>query len=460
MKNEFTRIQMEVLKRIRPSRDERDRLHRVTQQVISAAQSAINARSLNATVKVIGSAARDTWLSGDCEGDRDIDIFIGFDITTPREDLERYGLEIGKEIAVQGYDICYAEHPYVKARYGGFTIDIVPHYIIENTNQLLSAVDRTPFHQRFVSEHLSGRQDEVRLLKQFLKGAEIYGAELRVKGFSGYLCELLIIKFGSFVDVLLDAQNWKIGVYITLTGEYASSSFSSPLAVIDPVDAKRNVAAAVSSDSFATFVDSARSFLEKPCTKCFFPPKIVPLDARAFRAIATKRQTTLFGIKFTLPNLVDDIAYPQLERAFKGVSVALLQQGFSALRGDIFYNQGKALLLFEMLVWQLPSVEKHLGPPIDKKRHSIKFKKGYANEASLLAGPFIEDGRYVVELRRKYLTFPEYVSKEFRNIRTSKAILHAMEKGFQILKDDELLESDEMRLFLARYFDRMLNNCD
>jgi hypothetical protein len=35
-----------------------------------------------------------------------------------------------------------------------------------------------------------------------------------------------------------------------------------------------------------------------------------------------------------------------------------------------------------------------------------------------------------------------------------------MEKGFQILKDDELLESDEMRLFLARYFDRMLHNCD
>jgi tRNA nucleotidyltransferase (CCA-adding enzyme) len=171
MKNELTRVQMEVMKRIRPSRDERDSLHRVTQQVISAIQSAINARSLKATVEVIGSAARDTWISGDCEGDRDIDIFIGFDITTPRDDLERYGLEIGKEIAVQGYDICYAEHPYVKARYDGFTIDVVPHYIIENTNQLLSAVDRTPFHQRYVSEHLSGRQDDVRLLKQFLKGA-------------------------------------------------------------------------------------------------------------------------------------------------------------------------------------------------------------------------------------------------------------------------------------------------
>ncbi|MDD1725444.1 MAG: CCA tRNA nucleotidyltransferase [Euryarchaeota archaeon] len=456
MKNEFTRIQMEVLKRIRPSRDERNRLHRVTQQVISAAQSAINARGLKATAKVIGSAARDTWISGE----HDIDIFIGFDCGTSREDLERYGLEIGKEVAVQGYVIGYAEHPYVKARCGDFSIDVVPHYIIENTNQLLSAVDRTPFHQQYVSEHLGGRQDEVRLLKQFLKGAGIYGAELRVKGFSGYLCELLILKYGSFVDVLISVQNWKVRTCITLTGDHTSSSFNSPLAVIDPVDARRNVAAAVSLDSYSTFIDSARSFIEEPCIKCFFPPTIAPLDARAFRAITTKRKTTLFGVRFTLPNLVDDIAYPQLERAFKGISIALLQQGFSSLRGDIFYNEGDTLLLFEMLVWQLPSVERHLGPPIDKKRHSIKFKKKYVNNASVLTGPFVEDGRYVVELARKHLTFPEYLTKEFRNIRTSKAIAQAMEKEFQILKDEELLESDGMRVFLARYFDKMLNNCD
>jgi tRNA nucleotidyltransferase (CCA-adding enzyme) len=456
MKNQFTRVQIEVLKRIRPSRDERDRLHRVTQQVISAAQSAINARSLTATVTVIGSAARDTWISGE----HDIDIFIGFDVTTSREDLERYGLEIGKEIAVQGYVIGFAEHPYVKARCGDFAIDVVPYYIIENADQLLSAVDRTPFHEQYVGEHLGARQDDVRLLKQFLKGSGIYGAELRVKGFSGYLCELLVIKYGSFAGVLSYAQDWKVGTYITLAGEHARSSFDSPLAVIDPVDARRNVAAAVSLDSFSTFVDSARSFLQHPCTKCFFPPKIVPVDARAFHAIMTKRNTTLFGVRFTIPNLVDDIAYPQLERAFKGISVALLQQGFSALRGDIFYHQGEALLLFEMLIWQLPSVERRLGPPIEKKRHSIKFKKRYANDALVLTEPFIEGGRYVVELQRKYLTFPEFLTKEFRNIRTSKAVVQAMETGFQILKDEELLETDGMGLFLARYFDKMLNNCD
>src|SRR5271157_5847805 len=448
MKNELTRVQMNVLKRIRPSRSERERLHRVTQQVITAAESALASRNLSATVEVIGSAARDTWISGDEEGDQDIDIFIGFDTSTSREDLERYGLEIGKEIAVEGYIIGFAEHPYVKARCGGFAIDVVPHYRIKNTRQILSAVDRTPFHQQFVAEHLGGRHDDVRLLKQFLKGSGIYGAELRAKGFSGYLCELLVIKYGSFVNVLNSVQDWKVGICISLTSEHARNNFTSPLAVIDPVDTDRNVAAAVSLDSFSIFIDASRSFLESPCIGCFFRLQIQPLDASAFQAIVKKRKTTLFGVKFDLPDLVDDIAYPQLERAHKGMLFALVRHGFSALRGDIYYERGEAVLLFEMRVSHLPAVERHDGPPVDSKRHANKFKKKYVNNPDVLSGPYIDGGRYVVELPRKYLTFPEYVAAEFKNVRSSKAILRAMEQGFQILKDEELLDSDRMRLFL------------
>ena len=461
MKNELTRVQIDVLERIRPSRGERERLHAVTQQVIAAAQSALASRNLRATVEVIGSAARDTWISGDQDGNQDIDIFIGFDTSTSREDLERYGLEIGKEIGIEGYTIGFAEHPYVKARCGGFAIDVVPHYRIKNTHQILSAVDRTPFHQQFVAEHLDARHDEVRLLKQFLKGAGIYGAELRTKGFSGYLCELLVIKFGSFVNVLKSVQDWKVGTCLSLTSEHARNNFTSPLAVIDPVDTNRNVAAAVSLDSFSILIDAARSFLESPCIKCFFPQKMLPLDVSAFQAIVKKRKTTVFGVKFDLPeDLVDDIAYPQLERAHKGMLIALQRNGFSALRGDIYYDHGEAVLLFEMRVSHLPAVERHDGPPVDSTRHANKFKKKYVNNPDVLSGPYIDGGRYVVELPRTYLTFPEYVAAEFKNVRSSKAILRAMEQGFQILKDEELLDSDRMRLFLARYFDRRLHNCD
>jgi tRNA nucleotidyltransferase (CCA-adding enzyme) len=369
-------------------------------------------------------------------------------------------LEIGQEIALDGYVIGFAEHPYVKARCNGFDIDVVPHYRIKNTRQMLSAVDRTPFHQQFVAEHLGGRHDDVRLLKQFLKGASIYGAELRAKGFSGYLCELLVIKYGSFVNVLNSVQDWEVGTCISLSTEHPRKNFTSALAVIDPVDANRNVAAAVSLDSFSIFIDAARSFLESPCIDCFFPRKIPPLDVSAFRAIVKKRKTTVFGVKFDLPDLVDDIAYPQLERAHKGMLIALLRNGFSALRGDIYYDHGEAVLLFEMRVAQLPAVERHEGPPVDSERHANKFKKKYVNNPDVLSGPYIDNGRYVVELPRKYLTFPQYVAAEFKNVRSSKAILRAMEQGFQILKDEELLNSDMMRLFLARYFDKRLNNCD
>jgi tRNA nucleotidyltransferase (CCA-adding enzyme) len=168
----------------------------------------------------------------------------------------------------------------------------------------------------------------------------------------------------------------------------------------------------------------------------------------------------LFGVRFDLPELVDDIAYPQLERAHKGMSVALQRCGFSALRGDIYFDSGEALLLFEMNVWQLPAVERRLGPPVSAKRHAAKFKKKYVNEPSVLTGPYIDSGRYVVELRRKYLTLPEFLCAEFRNFRSSKAVVQAMEKEFQILKDEEILQTDGIRRFLASYLSRTLNNCD
>ncbi len=455
MKDRLTQVQIEVLKKIKPDKKERERLHHVSNQVMTSARDAISRRMLRATVSLIGSAARDTWISGN----PDIDVFIGFGTETPREEMERFGLEIGKEIATEGYDIQFAEHPYVNARLDGFYVDIVPHYVIESTSEMLSAVDRTPFHQAYVTEHLGGKQDEVRLLKQFLKGAGIYGAELRRKGFSGYLSELLVIKYGSFVGVLESARNWKIGTHIAIntTGD---DTFSAPLVIIDPVDLNRNVAAAVSADSLATFIDSARSFIQNPCTHCFFPPKAQPLDETALGNILKKRRTALFGIKLTLPPLVDDIAYPQLERAFKGMQHSLRRHGFLELRGDIYYDRGDALLLFEMLVWELPVAKRHTGPPIDSKRHAKKFKDTYENNPAVLSGPFIEEGRYVVEIQRKLTRFSQLIAYEHQTMRSSETIRQAMNRGFTILKDEQLLHDRALGVFLSHFFNRTLNNCD
>ena len=66
--------------------------------------------------------------------------------------------------------------------------------------------------------HLKTNQEkEVRLLKRFMKMVGTYGSEFKVGGFSGYLCELMIIRYGSFLKVLKGVfDHWKPGYQIDL----------------------------------------------------------------------------------------------------------------------------------------------------------------------------------------------------------------------------------------------------
>ena len=150
----------------------------------------------------MGSAARSTWLAQD----HDLDIFLG---VTPDGDLAA-ALEVARLVAVD-YEEKYAEHPYVHAWVDGFDVDLVPCYLVEDASCLKSAVDRTPFHTKYVSQRIAGREDDVLLLKQFMKGIDVYGSELKVGGFSGYLAELLVLCYGSFSGVLQAASLWRPG---------------------------------------------------------------------------------------------------------------------------------------------------------------------------------------------------------------------------------------------------------
>ena len=146
--------------------------------------------------RLMGSVAKNTFLSGD----KDLDIFVLFPLSFSREELEKKGLEIGKAVFLKfgggKYIVSYAEHPYTKGMLEEYKVEIVPAYLIKSTKELMSAVDRTPFHTNYVISNLKNH-DEVRILKKFLKGIGCYGSDLKTEGFSGYLCELLIMRYGT-----------------------------------------------------------------------------------------------------------------------------------------------------------------------------------------------------------------------------------------------------------------------
>lgn len=387
-----------VLKQIKPSKRERDQMNKFTNKLVKK----IKKISKNATPLVCGSVAKDTWLSNK----KEIDLFLLFPTKLSKKDLEKQGLSLAKEIVKEfngKYEIAFSEHPYLKAYIKGFEIDIVPCYFVKHAENLKSSVDRTPFHVKFVQKSLKA-SDDVRLLKQFCISNECYGADAKRQGFSGYLCELLIIKNKSFMKCVKNASKWKAGKVITFTkiDSEKLKKYKTPLIVIDPVDKNRNAGAAVSVESFYRFVKACKDFIKKPSSKFFLPKKVKPYSFRKLASIIKKRETNFYLIKFKRPKILDDILYSQMRRCLKSVDRLFSENGFKILRSGFYCNKD-CFLIYEMEVWKVSKIMKHEGPNVYSK-HAENFLKHYKDDRT-----FIENNNWIIELQRSFIDGLEFL---------------------------------------------------
>ncbi|WP_144924424.1 CCA tRNA nucleotidyltransferase [Halorubrum salsamenti] len=412
----------EVLSRVRdrviPESAEREHLRAAAATLADRTREAIADLPVDADVVQVGSTARGTWVSGD----RDIDLFVRFDADLDREQLEEYGLAIGHAVLPGGHEE-YAEHPYVKGSYEGFDVDLVPCHDVETAGDLVSAVDRTPFHDAYLSERLDDDlADDVVLAKAFLKGIGAYGSDLRTEGFSGYLTELLVLELGGFVPLVESARSWHPPVEFDPEG-HAERTFDDSLVVVDPTDPTRNVAAVLSAANLARFQHYARELLAAPSEGLFEPTEPTSLDSAGVRDHLDRRETTPVAVVFDAPDVVDDQLWPQLRRSLDGIVRGLNDRGFDVLRaramtdgnGPEAASDGakRAALYAELEVAKRPAVVRHEGPPVAVRKHAASFYESYANDVDPETyGPFIDDDRYVVEREREFTTVREYLESD------------------------------------------------
>lgn len=376
----------------------------------------------------VGSYARNTWLRGNLE----IDVFILFPEDLPKEELKKKGIEIGTEI-LDSYEIRYAEHPYVHGFVNDVEVDVVPCYKLKDASKIKSAVDRTPFHHRWLKDRVKGKENEIRLLKGFLKANGIYGAEYRVRGFSGYLCELLVVFYGSFLETLKNARRWTRRTVIDIAkGEVRKGD---EFFVVDPVDERRNVAANLSLDNLAKFVHISRNFLENPSIDFFLPPKTPDIDVETMKSIIAERGTAVFAIKFKKPDIVDDNLYPQLERAAKKIFEFLKREDFMPLR-YLYKVHEYCYLLFECQVKEISRVFKRMGPQFEDERNVKRFLS-----RNRMFDPFIEGGRWWAFELRKFTTPEEavkwYVERNWHTL--GKDVGKSISKYFEVVSGEKLL---------------------
>ena len=238
-------------------------------------------------------------------------------------------------------------------------IDLVPCFAIEDSTQSVSAVDRTPFHTDWVISNINGLENEVRLTKQFLKAVGAYGANSAVGGFSGYLVEILCIKYGGFLNLIKEMSQWRPPIIID-----KMETPESPIMICDPVDNKRNVAAGVTLKGLGTAVLASKSFLDKPSHNFFFPK----YKEREF-------QGNLTSIILSLPGENEETVMPWLQKQGRKIYRAL--HDFEPIAWNA--NMGsEGYIVVETGMRKLPEIVSHKGPA-PWEDGAIEFLKKYPN---------------------------------------------------------------------------------
>ena len=346
-----------VLERIRPDENETTKINKIYNNL----KNEINKQNLDSLI--VGSIAKGTNLKG-----ADIDLFIRFDEDT---DLKSEGLKVAREILTDGKEL-YAQHPYLRGEIEGIGIDLVPCYAIKDSSKSISAVDRTPFHTKWVTENIAGKEDEVRLAKQFLKGAGAYGANAAIGGFSGYLVEILIIKYENFENLVRKISLWKPPIVI----EDVKNAPKAAMMIKDPVDERRNVSAGVTLKGLGTAILAAKGFLNNPTLDFFFPKNKI----RKSKGVVTT-------VTLPHPGGNEETVLPWLQRQGRKINKAIADFEPIAWNANLGNN---CFLVFETATVELPDIVSHKGPP-PWEDGALDFLKKYPD--ATLSSKRLEIGR-------------------------------------------------------------------
>jgi tRNA nucleotidyltransferase (CCA-adding enzyme) len=470
MGKSLSKLLNEVYKKIKPTKEQEKKLKSISKKALKLTNKL--SRRYKAKAILAGSITRDTWLPEKME----FDIFVLFPESTTRKALEKNGLQVGKSVISRlngTFEIAYAEHPYVSGNVEGVDIDIVPCYAVKSAEAIKSAVDRTPFHVKYIEKHLKINQSkEVRLLKQFLKSHEIYGADAKTEGISGYVSELLIIYYKNFLNCLKAATKWLPGEVIDVEGFYKKAEYNklrkefhgSTLILIDPVDKQRNATAALSAKNFFKFTNAARQFLKEPKEEDFFKKQLQPITEQELAKALEERGTDILVVKFIPPKVVADVLWPQLRRFTERLQSILeeTKYEFKVLNKDAFTDEKfMAASVFEMEVDRLPLVQKMFGPPVFDLDDSKRFLEKHANDIT-----YVEENRWVAEVKREFLTAKAKLEDSLKqplDILLAKGIPnHIAERivhGFDVLNDKESImkvveRNADFGIFLRKFFEK------
>ncbi|MCK4429472.1 MAG: hypothetical protein KAU95_03790, partial [Candidatus Aenigmarchaeota archaeon] len=321
--------------------------------------------------------------------------------------------------------------------------------------KIISAVDRSPHHAIYVKGNMSGYlSDHARLFKYFCKQIGIYGADAEHNGVSGYFCELLIINYKTFENVLKAISKLDFGSCIDVEDlvdeEEAKKKFTDAMIVIDPVDRNRNVGSPLSAQNFLRLKLEAEKYLKTGK----FPVMKKVAKNLLIEKLKDKRETNFAGIKFRPPEIIAENLYPQIRKLANRMNGYLEENDFSVVRYSSWTDETKnAFIIFEMENKRLSKFKKQEGPSIFSKEVNHFLSKYIGGKYK----PYIRNNKFFVDSERKFLNV-ETAIRYFLKDNKKEIPQKIAEKSILVIKEKEIIEevnkNKEFNAYLVgKYFE-------
>ena len=440
---------------VEPKLMEEKNVLNIAEEVKQRVEDASKRHLIVHSVEIGGSVAKGTWLADNV----DVDIFVKFDSTISKKRLEDLGVKIGRDALLPNDSFLrYSEHPYVEGIIDGVTFNIVPCYDVVKGSWKSSA-DRSPYHTSFMKNRFNKiLKNETRLLKKFLKVLGLYGAEIKVKGFSGYVCEVLILKYGSFISVLKAMSNLIGGEILSLDDidEDITKKFDTQLVILDPVDNRRNLGAAISPVNVSSFIMASRSFLEKPSILFFKGISVSEITDKV------KKSTLLDRISIVIlrhePRTVD-ILWGQLHRSVDSLSKQISKVGFNVLRTSVASDEDSTsafIFLLDSLVLSKSQIK--MGPNVNMKGEVSKFLNSNRKWSKLMwVG---HDQRIYIMGDRRFLEFEKLLysllDDTAKGSGVAPGLKRALESGIEVISGKNIVKATSRRQWLIEALYRVV----
>jgi len=267
-----------------------------------------------------------------------------------------------------------------------------------DTLEAENVTDMSPLHVDWITEKLHRNpklRDEIILAKVFCKAQGLYGAESYISGLSGHVLDILVVYFGSFRKLLENAITWHKYKVIDIEGYNSEDDMNeskiSPIIVIDPVDKRRNAAAALSTEKFTLFKQKAAEFIERPSAKLFVK---TPVTKEGLLKKAGKNVLVMVMAEPIMSKI--DVMGSKLLKVHEHILKHMALHGFVMVDSGWQWAPAEEAVSWYIIDPEiLSSRREHMGPPTKELPAADKFREKHER-------CYENKGRLFVEVRRDF----------------------------------------------------------